>query len=92
MGAIKCLKCGKVMESRSRHDFKMCSCENKTMIDGGTSYTRFGGMDMNYVELLPSCYRCGCRLDDKPNVIFAHEGKAKELCEECYNTLKGADK
>jgi len=93
MGAIKCLKCGKVLESLYRHDFRGCGCENKTFIDGGTDYTRLGGMDMEYIEIIESCEECGCRLDDKPKVIYAKGGeKAKEVCEKCYNTLKGADK
>lgn len=91
MGAVKCLKCEKVLESLYRHDFKTCGCDNETMVDGGTDYTRIGGMDMEYVEVLPSCWKCGCRLDDKPNILFAHEGKGWELCEKCYKRMKGAE-
>lgn len=92
MGAVKCLKCGQVMESLYRHDIKSCGCDNQTMVDGGTDYTRIGGMDMEYVEVLQACEGCGCRLDDKPTIIFVHESKPWEICEECYKTMKGANK
>lgn len=39
---IKCLKCGDVIESMHRHDFKRCSCGN-IFVDGGEDYFRFGG-------------------------------------------------
>ena len=52
MAKIKCLKCGKVIQSESVHDFVMCGCDNKTFIDGGDKYCRFGGLDMNLVELI----------------------------------------
>jgi len=43
MGArIKCLKCGDIIQSYHRHDFKWCSCEN-VFIDGGNDYMRYGG-------------------------------------------------
>jgi hypothetical protein len=92
MSAVKCLKCGVVLESLYRHDFQMCECDNETFVDGGTDYTRLGGMDMEYIEVLPCCEKCGCRLDDKPTVLFAHEGKGWELCEKCYDRMKGGSK
>ena len=39
--AIKCLKCGDIIESKYRHDFKMCSCES-CFVDGGHDYVRVG--------------------------------------------------
>lgn len=45
---IKCLKCGDVLESRHRHDFKMCSC-GSCYIDGGNDpYVRVGGNPEDY--------------------------------------------
>jgi hypothetical protein len=44
MGAgqrIKCKKCGSIIQSMSRHDFKQCSC-GKIFIDGGSDYCRIG--------------------------------------------------
>ena len=50
--AVKCLSCGEVLESKHRHDFKMCKCDNKVFVDGGTSYQRFGAVDLDKVENL----------------------------------------
>jgi hypothetical protein len=41
----KCLKCGDVIESKSRHDFVYCSCE-EIFVDGGQDYFRAGAKDM----------------------------------------------
>ena len=45
---LKCLKCGDVMESTHRHDFKMCSCRS-CFIDGGHDYVRVGGNPGDFV-------------------------------------------
>ena len=37
--AAQCLKCGEVIESRHRHDFKTCSC-GALSVDGGKDYIR----------------------------------------------------
>ena len=37
--AIKCKHCGDVIESRSVHDFKSCSC-GACAVDGGLEYLR----------------------------------------------------
>jgi hypothetical protein len=50
--AVKCLVCEEVLTSYHRHDYKICSCENETMVDGGLDYARFGGKDFNFVEPL----------------------------------------
>lgn len=47
---IKCLQCGQILESKFRHDFKMCDCPNETFIDGGNDYLRYGGMDLSKIE------------------------------------------
>ena len=39
--AAKCLKCGDVIESRTVHDFRRCSC-GAVFVDGGLAYTRHG--------------------------------------------------
>lgn len=48
--AIKCLECGETLVSYSVHDYKTCSCENKAMVDGGTLYSRYGGMSFDKIE------------------------------------------
>jgi len=57
----KCLKCGDIIESTYRHDFKWCSCGN-VAVDGGLAYVRrafkeFGTYeDLNeYEEDHPNC-------------------------------------
>lgn len=51
-----CKKCGDVLVSRYTHDYVMCSCDNKTMLDGGTDYQRFGGKDIRLVDLSGTIY------------------------------------
>lgn len=49
---LVCLKCGMMLQSTSRHDFKECNCSNKAFIDGGYDYIRYGAVDMNKVKLI----------------------------------------
>lgn len=51
-----CKKCGDVLVSRHRHDYVMCTCDNKTMLDGGTDYQRYGGVDLDLVDTSASVY------------------------------------
>lgn len=51
--SVLCLGCGAVLVSYHRHDYKTCTCENKTMVDGGTDYLRYGGTDMKKVVSTP---------------------------------------
>ena len=49
---IRCLECGDVIESLSRHHMKFCRCK-AIFIDGGDDYTRIGwnaGSEFEYVE------------------------------------------
>jgi hypothetical protein len=48
--SVNCLSCGDTLISRHRHDYKVCSCENKTMVDGGLDYVRFGGKNLDLVQ------------------------------------------
>ncbi len=48
--SVICLACGETLISRYRHDYKTCSCENETMVDGGLDYQRLGGKDLNLVQ------------------------------------------
>lgn len=36
---IKCLRCGDIIESTNRHDFKWCSCHT-CAVDGGHAYLK----------------------------------------------------
>lgn len=39
--AAQCVKCGDVIESKHRHDFRSCSC-GAIFVDGGLEYSRAG--------------------------------------------------
>lgn len=52
MGKIQCLKCGEILESKYRHDFQMCVCDNETFIDGGYEYARVGGKNLNKIKFI----------------------------------------
>ena len=48
---IVCLSCGAVLISYHRHDYKVCSCPNGAMVDGGQiDYVRYGAMDFNLIR------------------------------------------
>lgn len=47
---IKCLKCGDIIESYSRHDFRWCSCQS-CAVDGGKDYLRRIGNPGEWVDL-----------------------------------------
>ena len=49
--SLKCPKCGDIIYSRARHDFRSCSCE-AVAIDGGFDYTRIIGNDCPKTEIL----------------------------------------
>ena len=48
--AIRCKKCGEVIESRSVHDFRFCSC-GACAVDGGPEYLRRCGSREDWEEL-----------------------------------------
>lgn len=52
MGKVKCLECGKTIESKHRHDYVTCGCPNQTMVDGGNDYCRYGGVDISKVKVI----------------------------------------
>lgn len=52
MAKVKCLVCNTILESKFRHDFQRCNCENQTFVDGGNDYTRYGGMDLTKIEVV----------------------------------------
>ena len=52
LNSVRCLVCNEVLVSKSQHHFVMCSCPNETATDGGNSYQRFMGRDLDKVENL----------------------------------------
>lgn len=51
-GRVQCLECGKIIESKWRHNFVSCECSNETFVDGGKDYMRCGGKDLNKIKVL----------------------------------------
>ena len=47
---IQCKKCGSIIESKHRHDFKFCDCES-VAVDGGLDYLRRLGYNYDYIDL-----------------------------------------
>lgn len=47
---IRCKKCGDILESKSVHDFKMCSCR-ACAVDGGHDYLRRVGEKSDWEDM-----------------------------------------
>ena len=60
---IQCKHCGDIIESKTTHDFKMCSC-GKVGVDGGTDYLRRIGKLEDFID------RSIMELDDTPEPIL----------------------
>lgn len=68
--AIKCRKCGDVIESTSTHDFKICSC-GACAVDGGHEYLRRSAPSLNvFIDLSV------VKLDESDDKLFFHNGTA----------------
>lgn len=48
--AAQCRKCGDIIESKHRHDFKSCTC-GAIFVDGGHDYMRRGGNPEDFAEV-----------------------------------------
>ena len=87
--SVTCLECGETLVSFHTHDYKTCSCENETIVDGGLSYGRYGGKDLDKVK---TNYVYD---DDKIEVIrevFYRGGRGKNMDEPLkYVPLKDID-
>lgn len=47
---LKCMVCGCEIQSKHRHDFIQCDCNN-CFVDGGNDYDRVGIQDKTMVEV-----------------------------------------
>lgn len=47
--SVTCTECNTTIISRHRHDYQVCGCPNKAMVDGGVSYLRYGASDMSKI-------------------------------------------
>ena len=68
--AIKCRKCGDVIESTSTHDFKICSC-GACAVGGGHEYLRRSAPSLDdFIDLSV------VKLDESADKLFFHNGTA----------------
>jgi hypothetical protein len=48
---VTCPQCHLEIFSRARHDYRLCGCDNQTMVDGGfAGYVRYGGNRMMEIK------------------------------------------
>lgn len=52
LNSVKCLECNEVLVSKSQHHYVQCQCPNETATDGGNTYQRYMGCDLDKVENL----------------------------------------
>lgn len=71
LNRVQCKSCGDVLTSYNRHDYKTCGCENETMVDGGNDYQRYGGKDLDLVDISSTIYLSE---DHEMNRSAAHWG------------------
>ena len=95
--AVKCLSCNTELESKYRHDFQCCGCDNQTFVDGGKEYSRVGGKEFDLIEDLCE-YKEYTKLEYESlqqehkerqrisNEQGVADGKLVKLFGECYDT------
>ena len=86
---MRCRSCGAVLESTFRHDFVECNCDNRSFVDGGLDYLRYGGVDMTLLEDL--CEYEEVKSEYKKPVLSEPSSSAKERKAWPYPILLGAD-
>jgi hypothetical protein len=92
--AVKCLACGREIESTHQHDYRTCGCPNGTMVDGGLAYQRWGAVDVakvrslceygppaEWVELAAECETCQGRGWD---IVRPIDGDPAAACPDCH--------
>ncbi len=52
LNRAKCAKCGKIIESKSAHDFVRCKC-GAIAVDGGPNYRKRMGDKADFLEVEP---------------------------------------
>ena len=71
LNRVQCRECGEVLTSYNRHDYKTCGCTNETMVDGGNEYQRYGGLNLDLVDISLTVYLSD---DHEMNRSAAHWG------------------
>lgn len=75
LNRVQCKNCGQVLTSYNRHDYKTCECENKTMVDGGNSYLRYGGVDISLVDNSSTIYLSDDHMMNRSAAHWGNRGK-----------------
>lgn len=75
LNRVQCKSCKEVLISYHRHDYKTCDCENKTMIDGGTAYQRYGGKDLDLVDTSSTIYLSEDHMMNRSAAHWGNRGK-----------------
>lgn len=82
----ECGKCGDVIESKSRHDFRKCEC-GESFVDGGPEYSRWGG-DARPARFCEDCGEPGSKERNDPRADAEGRDQPVDLCEDCYMLRK----
>jgi hypothetical protein len=75
LNRVQCKNCAEILTSYNRHDYKTCGCENKTMVDGGTAYQRYGGKDLDLVDTSLTIYLSEDHLVNRDAAHWGNRGK-----------------
>lgn len=75
LNRVQCRECGEVLTSYNRHDYKTCSCTNETMVDGGTEYQRYGGLNLDLVDRSSTIYLSDDHMMNRSAAHWGNRGK-----------------
>ena len=75
LNRVQCRECGEVLTSYNRHDYKTCSCTNETMVDGGTDYQRYGGLNLDLVDRSSTIYLSDDHMMNRSAAHWGNRGK-----------------
>ena len=75
LNRVECKECGKVLTSYHRHDYKTCGCDNETMVDGGNEYQRYGGKNLDLVDVTPTVYLSEDHMINREFANWGNRGK-----------------
>ena len=75
LNRVQCRECGEVLTSYNRHDYKTCGCTNETMVDGGTDYQRYGGLNLDLVDTSSTIYLSDDHAMNRSAAHWGNRGK-----------------
>lgn len=75
LNRVQCRECGEVLTSYHRHDYKTCSCTNETMVDGGNEYQRYGGLNLDLVDISLTVYLSEDHMINRSAAHWGNRGK-----------------